>query len=132
MRWATDVTSKAEEKQLKMAPSGLKQNTARGSFVGFLCFLFLFVPRLQGNNLSYCFQQHCKRDDYRRQVEHHRNKATAFLLSIKSKENAEKASLETDRTVTLINIILGVPVKWGWAASAEHSASRIQLSLYTL
>lgn len=40
----TDVTGKTEEKQLKMVPSGLKQNTAEGSFVGFLCyFLFFFV-----------------------------------------------------------------------------------------
>lgn len=91
----TDVTGKTEEKQLKMVPSGLKQNTAEGSFVGFLCyFLFffcgLFVPRLQGNNFSYCFQWQCKQDDCRRQAQRHREEAAAFLLSIKRKEKRLK------------------------------------------
>lgn len=127
MRWATDVTSLAEEKQLKMAPSGFKQNNARGSFVGFLCFLFLFVPRLQGNNFSYCFQQQCKHDDCRRQAECHRDTVTAFLPSIKTKENAEKASLETERTVTLRNNIVCVCVLKG-AGQRLHSTARPQFN----
>lgn len=93
-----------------MAPSGLQQSTAKGSFVGFMFFFFvcLFVPGLQGNNFSYCFQWQCKQDDCRRQAECHREEAAAFLLSIKSKEKRMQRKHLLKQTVTIRNNTVSV------------------------
>lgn len=52
MRWASDVTGKTEENSSKWLHRGLEQNTAKGSFVGFLCCFFFFCLYLNYREIT--------------------------------------------------------------------------------